>query len=48
LQREAAVDAPAALADLDDMADQARITIQQTWEVSLDALAARINPSDNV
>ena len=34
------VELPAALADLDDMADQARINIQRTWDVSLDALAA--------
>jgi tetratricopeptide (TPR) repeat protein len=34
------VELPTALADLDDMADQARATIQATWDVSLDALAA--------
>ena len=34
------MDLPTALADLDDSGAQARVTIQQTWELSLDALAA--------
>jgi hypothetical protein len=34
------VELPAALADIDEMADQARATIQRTWDVSLDALEA--------
>jgi hypothetical protein len=34
------VELPAALDDLDEMTDQARATIQRTWDVSLDALAA--------
>lgn len=34
------VDLPAALADLDDHAVSIRTTIQQTWDLSLDALAA--------
>jgi tetratricopeptide (TPR) repeat protein len=34
------VDLPAALADLDDHAVSVRTTIQQTWDVSLDALEA--------
>lgn len=34
------VELPAALADLDDPAADARATIQRTWDLSLDALAA--------
>jgi tetratricopeptide (TPR) repeat protein len=34
------VELPTALADLDEMADQARATIRRTWDVSLDALTA--------
>jgi tetratricopeptide (TPR) repeat protein len=34
------VDLPAALADLDDRSADQRSTIQQTWDLSLDALAA--------
>ena len=34
------VELPNALADLDNSGAQARVTIQQTWELSLDALAA--------
>jgi tetratricopeptide (TPR) repeat protein len=35
---------PAALADLDDPGVHARATIQQTWDLSLDALAAERRP----
>jgi NB-ARC domain len=38
------VELPTALADLDDSGAQARVTIQQTWELSLDALAADGRP----
>ncbi len=38
------VELPTALADLDDSAADARGTIQQTWDLSLDALAADGHP----
>ena len=38
------VELPAALADLDDTATEARAAIQRTWDLSLDALAAGGQP----